>query len=82
MEENLKIIANSLDIGISTLYKWKKTREKLFSHIVENYNKKSIIENKEKSEIEKYFNELEEIEKEMYLAEIKARVLRKKIDKN
>jgi len=77
MEKDLKIIANSLDIGVSTLYKWKNTREKLYNYIVENYENNSTLE---KTEIEEYYNQLTEEEQEMYLAEMKARVLRRKLD--
>lgn len=80
MEENLKEISSSLNIGLSTLYKWREKRKELYKIIVENYRKNSIIENKKESEIEIYFNQLNDLEKEMYLSEIKARVLRKKLD--
>ena len=77
MKKNLQDIAKNLDIGTSTLYKWIKTRPKLYNFIIENSkDKNSTIENEE---LNRYFNELNENEKEMYLAEIKAKALRKKI---
>ncbi len=69
-------------IGITeqAYYKWKKEKPNLFM-ILENYRTKEdqySLDNKLK-ELNKYFQELTEEEKEMYIAEIKARALRKKL---
>lgn len=72
MEKNLAEIAKMLKIGTSTIYQWKKTRPELYEFLLSN----SVMQ---KSEIEKYFDMLSNEEKEMYLHEIKARVLRKNL---
>jgi len=69
-------IANKLKIGKSTLYQWKKTRPELHNFLINNFQN---IENEEKEEIVKLYEELSKEEKEYYLTEIKARVLRKKL---
>jgi len=61
------------DIQIRTLYNWEEKRPKLYKFLI-NCMKKS------KSEIEELFEQLDEEEQEMYLTEMRARVLRKKID--
>lgn len=72
MDKNLAVIAKKLKIGVSTIYQWKNTRPELYNFLLEN----SVIQ---KSEIEKYFEMLDKEEQEMYLFEIKARVLRKNL---
>lgn len=76
---NKKELAVRLDISLATLYNWEKTKPELIKLInlglkVEN---NTFEENEE--DIKKYYNELTEEEKEMYFAEIKARVMRKKL---
>ncbi len=71
MENNLQKIAEKLKIGLSTLYQWRTTRPELYSFLVENSAT-------QKSEIDSLFELLDESEREMYLSEIRARVLRKK----
>lgn len=72
MDKNLANIAKKLKIGVSTIYQWKNTRPELYEFLLKN----SVIQ---KSEIEKYFEMLDKEEQEMYLHEIKARVMRKKL---
>ncbi len=74
MNETYEKLAKKLKIGKSTIYQWKKTRPELYEYLIKNLQN---TENKENEEILKYFKKLEKNEKEMYIAEIKARVLRK-----
>ena len=76
----MKKLAEILDIPLSTLYNWRKNKPKLFQYIENCYKNSENNINNEKTEIEKYFEKLTEKEKEMYLAEIKARVLRRELD--
>lgn len=72
MDKNITKIAKELKIGISTLYQWKKTRPELYEYLIRN----SEIQ---KNEITELFELLEKEEQEMYLTEMKARILRKKL---
>lgn len=74
-----KSIAKRINVSLATLYNWEKTKPELIQLIEQGiqYEKGNTKENP----ITEYFNELDKNEKEMYLAEIKARVLRKKLDK-
>ncbi|WP_298053584.1 hypothetical protein [uncultured Campylobacter sp.] len=80
---NNKDFCEILKISEPTLYNWKKEKEYLYS-IVMNY-KKEHFDNKGQETIEdellKYFKNLSKIEKEFYLSDIKARILKKEIDK-
>lgn len=75
MDIDYKKISQKLKIGLSTLYQWEKTRPELYEFIVNN----SVIQ--KESEIEKIYNQLTEEEKEMYLSEMKAIVIRRKLKK-
>jgi len=84
MNENLKKISNSLNIGLSTLYKWKndENRKVLYDFIIENFERNSsTIKNIENIEILEYFNKLTEDEQRMYKSEMEVRILRKNLDK-
>lgn len=72
-----KELALRINVSLATLYNWEKTKPELIN-IINNGIKleNGLIEN---NEIEKYFNQLNQEEQEMYLSEIKARVLRKKL---
>ena len=76
---NNKDFCEILKISEPTLYNWKKEKEYLYS-IVMNY-KKEHFDNKGQETIEdellKYFKNLSKIEKEFYLSDIKARILKK-----
>nr|WP_315111925.1 hypothetical protein [uncultured Campylobacter sp.]DAP40920.1 MAG TPA: MerR HTH family regulatory protein [Inoviridae sp.] len=80
---NNKDFCEILKISEPTLYNWKKEKEYLYN-IVMNY-KKEHFDNKGQETIEdellKYFKNLSKIEKEFYLSDIKARILKKEIDK-
>lgn len=76
---NKKELAVRLDISLATLYNWEKTKPELIKLInlgLKTENNEAI-ENED--DIKKFFNQLSNEEQEMYLAEIKARVMRKKL---
>ena len=75
MDIDYKKISQKLKIGLSTLYQWEKTRPELYDFIINN----SALQ--KESEIEKIYNQLTDEEKEMYLAEMKAIVMRRKLKK-
>ena len=80
---NNKEFCNLLNISEPTLYNWKKEKEILYKIIMEYKNK--ILEQKEnlnnESELLKYFNNLSEKEKQYYIAEIKAKILKRELEK-
>ena len=69
-KEKLDNIAHSLKLGLSTLYQWKTSRPELYTFLLAAFSR-------EKSEIETYYSMLDPQDQEMYLCEIKAKVLRK-----
>jgi len=73
-----KEIAEKINVSLATIYNWEKTKPELLKLIKLGIEKEKGIT---KNEINQLYEQLEEEEKEMYLAEIKARVLRKKINK-
>ena len=76
---NKKELAVRLDISLATLYNWEKTKPELIKLInlgLKTENNEAV-ENED--DIKKFFNQLSNEEQEMYLAEIKARVMRKKL---
>ena len=85
MKEDITInkakIAKELEITTKTIYNWEKNRPKLFNFIINCYKNKNINVNitKEEKELIEAFRELNEEEQKLYLYEIKARALRKKI---
>ena len=72
---NKKEIAKILEIELRTLYNWEKTRPKLYKFIIKAFEKENI-ENENNSEILEIFSKLNE--KEFYLLDMKARILKKK----
>lgn len=78
---NNKDFCDLLKISEPTLYNWKKEKELLYQIVMEY--KKNIIEKESnlESEFIKYFNNLSEKEKEYYIAEIKAKILKREIEK-
>lgn len=76
---NKKEIAKILEIEIRTLYNWEKTRPKLYKFIIKAFEKENI-ENENNSEILEIFSKLNEKEKEFYLLDMKARILKKEIE--
>jgi len=78
---NLEDIAKNINITRTTLYNWKKSKPLLYKIIISYFNniENTKKEDKKINELIKYFKELDEEEKELYIAEIKARALRKKL---
>lgn len=74
-----KRIAKRINVSLGTLYNWEKTKPELIKLI--SYGLKYERNEIETNEISKYFEQLEKIEQEFYLSEIKANVLRKKLRK-
>jgi len=75
-------IAKKLNIAEKTIYNWKLNRKELFE-IVENALNGTVnitVENKKTKELMNLIEKLSEKEKEMYILEIKARILKKEID--
>ncbi|MCZ6172901.1 hypothetical protein [Campylobacter ureolyticus] len=79
---NNKEFCEKLNISEPTLYNWKRDKPFLYKILME-YKNKNLDKNKNLSEIDellKYFNDLSILEKEYYLSEIKAKVLKRKIE--
>ena len=76
---NLKEFCNFLNISEPTIYNWRADKPNLYKIVME-YKKEKIDNADNLSEILKYFNKLSEKEKEFYLADIKARILRKELE--
>lgn len=76
---NLKEYCKYLNISEPTIYNWKSDKPNLYKIVIE-YKKEKIDNENNLSEILKYYNLLSEKEKEYYLSDIKARVLRKEIE--
>ncbi len=83
---NNKDFAKKLNISEPTLYNWKKEKPLLYQ-IVMQYKEKYLKNNnnlnnfsKKEKEFLEYFNKLNDIEKEYYIADIKARILKKEIE--
>lgn len=76
----IRELCKYLNITTPTLYNWKKEKPNLYN-IVMNFNREisNNLNNKEE-EIIKLFRQLEEKEKEYYIADIKARILKKEIE--
>lgn len=76
---NKKEIAEKLEIEIRTLYNWEKKRPKLYEFIIKSFENRNK-ENENNSEILEIFSKLNEKEKEFYLLDMKARILKKEIE--
>ena len=76
---NVKEFCNFLNISEPTIYNWRADKPNLYKIVME-YKKEKIDNADNLSEILKYFNKLSEKEKEFYLADIKARILRKELE--
>lgn len=73
-----KEIAELVDVPVKTAYNWEKNRKKLFN-VLEEYIKMKNENITNFKELKEYFEKLTEQEQEMYISEIKARVLRKEL---
>ena len=76
---NKKEIAETLEIELRTLYNWEKTRPKLYQFIIKAFEKENI-ENENNAEIIEIFSKLSEKEKEFYITDMKARILKKELE--
>ena len=78
-------IAKILGVATKTIYNWKENRKELWKVIEQGLgiknNNVNITQSKETKEIIKLFEKLTKKEKEMYIYEIKARLIRKELDK-
>ena len=76
---NIKEFCNFLNISEPTIYNWRADKPNLYKIVME-YKKEKIDNTDNLSEILKYFNKLSEKEKEFYLADIKASILKKELE--
>ncbi|MDD0846328.1 hypothetical protein PTQ33_04225 [Campylobacter sp. 50012-21] len=76
---NIKEFCNFLNISEPTIYNWRADKPNLYKIVME-YKKEKIDNADNLSEMLKYFNKLSEKEKEFYLADIKARILKKELE--
>lgn len=74
-----KEISKIIGKDVSTLYNWEKKNPILYKIVYNHFNKQDL-DDKTKELIE-LFKNLNEIEKEFYLSDIKARVLKKQLEK-
>jgi sensory box/GGDEF domain/HD domain protein len=77
---NKREAAKFIEKDISTIYNWKKTNPNLYK-ILEFYFQKENETNPKYKELIELFDKLSEIEQEFYLSDIKARILKKEMDK-
>lgn len=74
-----KKLAEKIDVSLTTIYNWEKTKPELIKMIENSYK----YENGESDAAEflKYFYELDKDEQELYIAEIKFKALKKRHEK-
>lgn len=77
---NKKELAVKIDVSVATLYNWEKTKPELI-RLINLGLKDEIIEANEEENINTYYKQLTQDEQEMYLAEMKAIVMRRKLKK-
>ncbi len=76
-------MAKKLNIAEKTIYNWKLNRKELFE-IVEKALSGTVsitVEDKKTKELVNLIEKLSDKEKEMYILEIKARILKRELDK-
>ncbi len=73
---NKKEIAKRIKVSLATIYNWEKEKPELIKLITNGI--KFENGNIEEHEILKFYNQLDEEEKDLYLCEIKAKVYRKR----
>jgi len=76
---NKKELAVRLDISLATLYNWEKSKPELIKLINLGLKAENNESTEDENDIKKYYKELTKEEQDMYLFEIKARVMRKKL---
>lgn len=76
-------IAKRLKIAEKTVYNWKENRKELLEIVIKGLecNEKNVNVTNNHDELCNLLKKLNEKEREMYIHEIKARILRKEIDK-
>ncbi len=79
---NNKELTEYIGISEPTIYAWKKNKVNLYNIIMNWKSQNKNILSTEEENLLKLFNKLTQKEKEMYIAEIKARILRKELDEN
>lgn len=74
-----KKLAEKIDVSLTTIYNWEKTKPELIRMIENSYK----YENGESDAADflKYFYELDKNEQELYIAEIKFKALKKRAEK-
>lgn len=73
-----KELAIRIKVSVATLYNWEKTKPELIKLINLGLKDEMHFENDEEN-INKFFNQLTKEEQEMYIAEMKAIVMRRKL---
>lgn len=77
----IREICEYINITTPTLYNWKKEKPNLYNIVMNFKNENSNNFSKVEQEIIRLFRSLNELEKEFYLSDIKARVLKKQLEK-
>ena len=77
---NKRDAAEFIGKDIRTIYNWEKTNPNLYK-ILEFYFQKESEINPTHKELIELFDKLSEIEQQFYLSDIRARILKKEIDK-
>jgi len=72
-----KFVSSQINIGLSTLYDWKKKKPFLYRLIEEYFDQKTTPE----TELLDYFAQLSEIDKDITLSQIKTKALEAKKQK-
>lgn len=75
-----KEVAKFIKKDIKTLYNWEKENPNLYK-IIEFYFQKDKEINPKFKELKELFSKLSELEQEYYISDIKARILKKEIEK-
>lgn len=74
---NKKTLAKRINVSLATIYNWEKEKPELITLIKNGLKfEKGEIKN---NDLQEYYEKLTGEEQEMYLSEIKARILRKKL---
>ena len=77
---NIEEFCKFLGITKPTIYNWKKDKPNLYKIVMEYKEKKLNNFTNNEEEIVKLFNQLTNKQKEMYIFEIKARIIRNEIE--
>ena len=77
---NKREVAEFIGKDIKTIYNWEKNNPNLYK-ILEFYFQKESEINPTHKELIELFDKLSEMEQQFYLSDIRARILKKEIDK-